>query len=369
MKNTLSLIVFAGISCPTLFAQSHPDSIAWQEPITVSNEPMPANADSCWHNRELYGSQYARLLKIKNGNWLAGYTIARRKGYQQDITGGLELQISQSPDNGKHWTVLSSISDNGRDLDNAQLIQLKDGSVLLACRSVRWQESYRLPVYKSSDNGKSWQYLSTIDSNEGQPGTLGHPDKGIYEPHLYVLANGKLSVMYANEKHVVETPSYSQVISQKTSDDGGKTWGKETWVAYEEGHNESRPGMPVWTKMKNGNYIVVYEICGPEKCNIYCKTSKDGIHWPTGLGNPVKDQLGAPYVLSTSNGDLILTSNSSHVSISKDDGLHWQTVNNAFEQSLWPALYDFGNNTFGAVSAEKRPEGGHRVQIRFGSFQ
>jgi hypothetical protein len=40
----------------------------------------------------------------------------------------------------------------------------------------------------------------------GKPGELGHPDKGIYEPHLYILNNGSLSVMYANEKHVIENP-------------------------------------------------------------------------------------------------------------------------------------------------------------------
>ncbi len=127
--------------------------------------------------------------------------------------------------------------------------------------------------------------------------------------------------------------------------------------------------MPVWTKMKNGDYIVVYEVCGPEKCGIYNKISKDGIHWEKGLGSPIKDQLGAPYILSLSNGNLIVTSNSSNISISEDYGAHWQTANKAFEQSLWPALYQFNNNTIGAVSAEKRPEGGTAVQLRFGNIQ
>lgn len=361
--------VFAIIFTHPLFGQNQTDRIAWQQTITISNEATPSNADSTWGYHQHYGSQYARLLKLQNGTWLAGYTIAPNKGYEKQTNGGLQLQISRSQDDGKHWAVLSSLQDEGRDLDNAQLIQLKDGSILLACRSVRWQESYRLKVYKSSDNGKTWVYLSAIDSNEGKRDELGNPDKGIYEPHFYVLNDGRLSVMYANEKHVTEIPSYSQIISQKISSDGGKTWGKEIWVAYEEGHNASRPGMPVWTKMKDGNYIVTYEVCGPEKCNIYCKMSKDGIHWEKGLGKPIKDQLGAPYVLSLTNGNLIVTSNSSNISISKDFGAHWETINKAFERSLWPALYQFSNNTIGAVSAEQRLEGGTAVQVRFGNIQ
>lgn len=368
MKKAALLIFLFSAGYSILCAQTSKDSIHWLQTITISNEPMPAGADSTWGRHIHYGSEYARLLQLKNKAWLAGYTIAPNKDYTKDSTGGFQLQISQSKDNGKTWTVLSSIRDRGRDLDNAQLIQLKDGSILLACRSVRWQESYKLLVYQSKDNGKSWNYLSTIDTNEGKPGELGHPDKGIYEPHFYILDNGNLSVMYANEKHVTESPSYSQIISQKISNDGGKTWGEEKWVAYEEGHNQSRPGMPVWTKMKDGNYSIVYEICGPEKCNIYYKISKDGIAWPKGLGTPIQDQLGGPYVLSLPDGKLLVTSNSSHISVSDDYGLHWQTVNNAFDNTLWPAIYNFGDNMFGVVSAERRSEGGHQVQIRFGKL-
>src|SRR3954468_13632713 len=218
MKKMLLLILFLKIGNNICNAQIA-DSISWQQTAVISNEPIPAGAGSTWGFFGHYGSEYARLLKLKDGSWLAGYTISTNKGYAKDSIGGLQLQISKSTDEGKHWTVLSSIKDNGRDLDNAQLIQLKDGAILLACRSVRWFESYRLPVYKSTDNGKSWRYFSTIDSNEGKPGELGHPDKGIYEPHMYLLDDGRLSVMYANEKHVSETPSYSQIIAQRTSDD------------------------------------------------------------------------------------------------------------------------------------------------------
>ncbi len=142
--------VFAIFISNAVFAQNKTASIAWGQTVTISNEPIPTDADSTWGYHQHYGSQYARLLKLKNGTWLSGYTIAPNKGYEKQTTGGLQLQISQSTDDGKHWTVLSSLKEEGRDLDNAQLIQLKDGSILLASRSVRWQESYRLKVYQSS---------------------------------------------------------------------------------------------------------------------------------------------------------------------------------------------------------------------------
>jgi hypothetical protein len=306
------------------------------------------------------------MLKLKNGNWLIAYTVSTNQGYKKDVKGGLQLEIAESKDNCGHWKKIGQISDPGRDLDNAQMIETKDGNILLACGSVRWQESYILPVYKSSDKGKSWILFSAIDETHGKPGELGKPDKGIYEPHFHYLNDGRLSVMYANEKHVVENPSYSQVISQKISEDNGSTWGKEIWVAYEEGHNLSRPGMPVWTKMKNGKFIVVYEICGPEDCNIYYKKSNDGISWPVGLGTLIPEQLGGPYVLSLADGTLVLTSNKSNISISEDYGNTWHITNQAWAQTLWPSVYEITPGKVAVVNSVKRREGGHNVQIKTG---
>ncbi len=350
---------------------SHDDFVSWKEKVLINNMPVFDDTVTMAENRKhgLYGSEYGRMLKLTNDHWLAAYTISRNKGYQQEAKGGLELQIAESSDNGRIWSVISTITDPGRDLDNAQMIQLKDGSVLLGCRSVRWFESYRLPVYKSTDNGKHWTKLSLIDSHEGTPGSLGNPQKGMYEPHFQLLDNGKLSVMYANEKHVMENPSYSQIISQRVSDDLGKSWGEEIWVAYAPGHHASRPGMPVWSKMSNGQYIVVYEICGPEKCNVYYKTSQEGTTWPVGLGTLIPEQLGGPYILSLADGRLVVSSNSSAISMSEDHGRTWQKVASAWSTSLWSSLYQTGPAEICVMNSVNRPEGGHNVQIRFGIIE
>jgi hypothetical protein len=350
-------------------------SVEWQQPVLINDQPVFTDAGLVSHAGETelrkhgnYGSEYGRMLRLSNGTWLAAYTISRNNGYQRDPKAGLELQVSESRDNGQTWKSISILTDPGRDLDNAQLCQLPNGAVLLACRSVRWQESYRLPVYQSTDLGKTWAKQSTIDAAEGKPGTLGKPDKGIYEPHMAFLADGRLSVMYANEKHVTETPSYSQIISQKISVDQGASWGPEIWVAHETGHNASRPGMPVWARMTNGQYMVVYEICGPEKCMVYYKTSPDGTHWAEGLGTPIPDQLGGPYLLSLTDGRLVVSSNSSHISVSSDHGRSWQRIADAWPKSLWSSLYQPGPNQIIVMNSVERPMGGHNVQIRSGQL-
>ncbi|MBE9583782.1 exo-alpha-sialidase [Mucilaginibacter sp. JRF] len=136
-----------------LFAQQVKiDSIKWDSKILVNNEPVFTDAGNVKganganiRRHGMYGSQYCRLLQLKDGRWIAGYTISRNNGYKNDPKGGLELQFSESKDNGRTWKPVSIISDPGRDLDNAQMIELPNGNILLSCRSVRWQESYVLP--------------------------------------------------------------------------------------------------------------------------------------------------------------------------------------------------------------------------------
>lgn len=363
--------------------------IKWKNEIAIQSNPsnMPhlnktaITLNASGEQTDMgYGSQYCRLLDLGNNKWLAVYTVRTNEGYKKDPQGGLRLEIAQSVDNGLTWKAISRLKDPGRDLDNGQLISLNNGHILLACRSVRWQSSYQLPVYESDDQGKNWKRLSVIDANEGPEGSLGHPDKGIYEPHFTLLANGQLAVFYANEKHVTEQPSFSQVISEKISLDQGKTWGNEIFVAHDPQNKDARPGMPVCTQMKNGTYIVVYEVCGTKGCNIYQKSSNNGKDWTPGLGKEIPDQTGAPFVLSLTDGRLVLTSNRGNISLSDNFGENWQLQDRPWkftkpyeqdwQQGLWPSIYQFGPDKIG-VTAGLRSTGvkkGRQVKLRFGEI-
>jgi hypothetical protein len=352
--------------------------ILWKDTVMIKNIPVHSAVKPTLTDRTNFGSEYCRLLKLSNSKWLAVYTVSYNKGYLLEPNAGLQLEIAQSNDNGQHWKKISLISDPGRDLDNGELTLLKDGSLRLACRSVRWQQSYRLPVYKSTDRGKSWKRISVIDANEGKPGELGNPDQGVYEPHMLQMDNGDLAVMYASEKHILETGHLPQVVSQRISKDMGKSWGEEVPVVFSYPNNLSRPGMPVWTRMKNGKYILVYEICGTEKCNIFYKISDDGIKWESGFGNYVGGN-GGPFIVSLDNGQLILTSNTGELLISDDYGKNWYYTISPWKykvrysvdwnQTVWSSIYQFGPNQIGAIASINREAGGHNIQMRYGEFK
>ncbi|MED5019178.1 hypothetical protein P9847_17855 [Paenibacillus chibensis] len=362
------IMMFAAI--PAFAAASGP--IVWGSSSTITDIKTftDAGPDARGLRPGTFGAEYARMIKLANGDWLAVAAIYDNNGYTKVSWGGTRLQVFRSTDNCRTWSLAATIWEDGRDLDNGQLLQLPNGDILLAMRSVRWQESYQLRVYKSVNGGSNWNFLSTIDENTGAPGALGNPDKGVYEPHMQLLNDGSVAVMYANEKHVTENPSYSQLISEKISTNGGASWGNEIYVAWDPANAGARPGMPVWTKMTNGQYIVAFEVCGTQNCEIFTKKSTDGKTWASGIGTKVSTaQHGGPYILSLGDGRLVLSSNSNVLSLSNDYGTTW--YNNdvpAFGNSWWGALYQTGPNEIAMVNSVERSVGGHNVQVRFGTL-
>jgi hypothetical protein len=371
------LVLFMCVASMTLlraYAQNKRE-IIWEGTAIVDDPPnyKDLGPDARHLHAGNFGDDYPRAVKLIDGSWLLVFTsyTAGDSGYLLNPKGGNILVIERSRDNCRTWTRVTTLSDPGRDMDNGEMIQLPNGNILLAARSVRWQESYRLPVYRSADNGHTWSLISDIDSNEGRPGQLGRPDKGVYEPHFYQLTPNELGVMYSTEKHVTESPSRSQTLAEKVSTDGGVTWGREIVVAA--GGAPDRPGMPVWTRMKNGKFIVVFEACGPEDCMIHSKISSDGINWMTGMGTPIPFERGAPYLLCLADGGLILTANNHHVGISNDSGVTWRQTADAFsggpEAAFFSSIYQVSAHRILLMTGQQRLQGGRRIAIRTGEVR
>jgi hypothetical protein len=74
------------------------------------------------------------------------------------------------------------------------------------------------------------------------------------------------------------------------------------------------------------------KFAGPKTAMFIIRTSDDGINWPVGLGQPVPDQKGGPYIFSLKNGNLLVTSNSGNISVSDDYGSHWSKTESAWHQ-------------------------------------
>ncbi len=302
---------------------------------------------------------WGRLARLPDGRWLAVTTHYPGR----DTT---TLQLSVSNDNARTWKPLSRVSEPHRKLDNGELFVLPDGRVLLGMRSLIDGKSYRLNVYASEDQGRSWSFLSTITRNETP---AGRKDRGVWEPVFTLLDDGTLSVVYADETRADEQPSYNQVVSQQLSKDGGRTWSPAATIAHQPGGGLLRPGMPVMTHRPGGGYLMVLETCGEDpQCPVSYKTSPDGRTWAEGLGTPLADQRCGPHVMATSSGTLFVTSCYNEVSWSQDKGTTWHTVTPpawplGFKHS-WPAVVEFGPGQIGVINVVDGT-----VKIRFGTYR
>jgi len=326
--------------------------------VVAENAPVDSAVHFKWGGTNFVArGGWGRMIRLADASWLCVNTRFARSQSTLEIRTGTNVYSS--------WTKLSEVAEPGRFLDNGELIPLPGGEILLTGRSLMEGQSYRLPVYRSVDGGKSWLAFSRIDSNEGPPGTL--KARGLWEPHLFRLNDGRLAVAYANEKHAAEKPAFSQVCSERISYDGGKTWGDEIILAAEPGGGALRPGMPVVTRMANGKFIAVYEIVGVGDADVFCKISDDGEHWPAGLGNPIEGQHAGPWIMSLARGELLLTSCANRLSRSRDFGANWNFVEpspwdvGAGKVFTWPAIYEIATNQIAAMISLRG------VRIRLGS--
>lgn len=284
---------------------------------------------------------WGRMIQLTNGHWLCVSTIfpSGTRTY---------LAIYRSTNACRNWYRLSQVAEAGRTLDNGELVTLPNGDVLLTMRSLISGVSYRLPVYRSTDQGQSWSYLSNVDASEGA-GPLG-----LWEPDFWVLGDGRLLVTYSNERHQADSPAYSQLISERVSNNNGATWSSEVWAVAQPGGGSLRPGMSQMARLANGKYILVYEVVGRGNADVYFKTSDNGVNWPAGLGTRIPGQHCGPFVTTTPDGRVFVTSCANEVSFSEDYGETWQKLdppawNLGFAFS-WPAVYATRTNELGVLA-------------------
>lgn len=332
------ILAFSGVS--PAFADSNPNTIL---PYTCGSTLYPGNGT-------LGGCFYTRVIRLHYNGSANGRLLAT---FENDAT--QNFGIYQSDDDGLTWTsspigVCSEQKNAGWFL-RAQpclfelptsLGNLPAGTLLLAGNSETNAptQSSEIEIYSSTNRGVTWQYRGSVDVATNSPGT-----GGIWEPQLLIATNGNLACLYADERQ--RGSGYNQMISEKASTDGGLTWGvRQSVVAIQD--SVSRPGMPVTTKLPNGQYVMAFEAIGSSpNGQMRIKFSWDGINWgsgPSDYGTAVKTADGAylgktPFICWSpaggSNGTLVL---SGQTLIDGQNSDRQMLINTSLGQGNWTMM-------------------------------
>lgn len=176
---------------------------------------------------------------------------------------------------------------------------LPAGTLLLAANAIRRDGGERitdqdLQLYASRDGGKTWTYRSSIVKGGGQPSD--RLNKGVWEPYIVVLDDGRMVVFYSTEQHKAQ--GFNQLLAHRVSTDGGRTWGKEVFDVALPGGVE-RPGMAIVERIPGRGYAMVYENIdntgGARNGQVHIKFSRDGLDWGDAAdrGTPIQTASGA----------------------------------------------------------------------------
>ncbi|KAI4207366.1 MAG: hypothetical protein LQ346_000616 [Caloplaca aetnensis] len=300
---------------------------------------------------------YPRSTRLQDNSILGVYT-----GFKD---GDNVLLTVMSTNNGASWTPLGEITrgpSNANDIDNPYLIQLPSKRILCAFRNHSKDPStgsytyFRITLTYSDNGGRSWAFLSEAAGNPG-------PVQGSWEPYLRTTTDGSIQLYYSHENSAQD-----QDTLQRTSRDGGSTWGAVVCVSGSG--ITSRDGMTSIAALSPTNpksLILVYETTTMGVFYLGSVFSTDdGKTWSgrrtiykspspnTSAGAPQVINVGGTLVVSfMTNEDQQLNAPSNsytdHTSVkvitSGDQGRSWgNKVTVGAVQSAWPGLMDLGGS-------------------------
>ncbi|MCI2018839.1 MAG: DUF5776 domain-containing protein [Lentilactobacillus buchneri] len=263
------------------------------------------------------------------------------------VTGTPSFKIFESTDHGGTWHKISEVTDTqnrGGMRYQPYLYELPEkignlaaGTLICAGNAIPSDMSKTsIDLYKSTDHGRSWTYLSTVTQG-GTATTTTSKNGPVWEPFLKVIDH-KLVCFYSDER---DKPDHSQLLAHQASSNG-VDWGQEIYDVADT-RAAARPGMATVAQMPNGKYIMTYEMMGSVDGSgkTYYKISDDGLNWsPATLGTFLTNG-GSPYVTVLSDGTVVANSTNGNVLVNTNNGVgSWTSVNTpmggAYSRSLTP---------------------------------
>lgn len=271
------------------------------------------------------GTTYAKIVVLKHNGAANGQQLVTFD--QLVLQGGVQVYpIYRSTDNGASWTHVTDVNPSATFPTLTRTAQpylfevtqstgaLTAGTLLLAGMVMPAdRSSSHLVLYKSTNQGTSWSYVSTIDS--GGPAVYDPSPTSttttVWEPSLAIDANGGLVAYYSDERQKAD--GVLQAISYRRSTDGGATWGPLVNVSAPTNQSD-RPGMITVAKLPNGSYMATFEVVNrpslaQNTAPVYYKISPDGLNWgsTTSIGTPIQLSDGrgigsSPYVTWVPSG-------------------------------------------------------------------
>lgn len=203
--------------------------------------PVPLSSDFTVKNLEWdasLGASYPRVTQLQHYGPGKGHLLATyaRRG---------ALPIYRSTDNGDTFQFFSEIKGlRGQPALYELPVKMGEfpaGAIMAAAGEESTDPNKRsLGCYHSSDGGKTWHYLSTYAV--GGPGRYDPNDRAgislqqnpVFEPYLYADSKGRLVVCFSDERF--KKDGYSQLLVHRVSEDGGRTWGELVYdVAIADG--------------------------------------------------------------------------------------------------------------------------------------
>jgi hypothetical protein len=254
-----------------------------------------------------YCTTYAKSAQTNTGRILASFEDNNQPA------AGQTFPIFSSTNNGQSWTKIASVADTsarrwGSNWTNPYLYVLPQaigtmpaGTVLLAgVVSPPDRSGTSIQLYRSNDDGFTWSWVSEVAVGGGEWGSANPTP--IWEPYLLV-ANNRLIVYYSDER---DDANHDQKIVHQSSTNG-VNWGPVVEdVAMAD--RALRPGMPVVTRMSNGQYIMVFEMVGQSNTPNNYKISSNPESWNASSSGTTIDYGGSPFVITLPNGRLAYNS-------------------------------------------------------------